>query len=133
MFGRQAMLAALLVPDAVVLPDTLWVALTLSVPLVGHTGSDLLEPADPVYSRVAYGVGSAYWTFDGSSALYNAREVLFPVPDEDWGFLRGWALCTEITGGQTIYVGDLVTPVTVTAGPDAVVVVGQNALKVSQV
>jgi hypothetical protein len=130
-YGKRQMVAAVYTPELFAIPDTMWVALTTSVPSQGATGSDLLEPTDPVYQRVAYGRGQDNWTFTGTGELINDKEIVFPVPDVDWGVISGWALCTESTSGQTINVGALVTPKRVTGGTNVHVTIGVGAIKVA--
>lgn len=132
LYGRSQMLAAYFTPDVFAAPDVLYLALSTAIPTPGDTGTDLLEPADPVYSRVAYGLGSAWWVLTGGGQVINTQEAPFGVPGADWGTLTGWALCTDIQGGDLVFHGALDTPVQVVAGPDAYVVAGVGALVVTQ-
>jgi len=132
LYGRGQMLAAYFTPDIFTAPDALFLALSLAVPTPGDTGTDLFEPDDPAYTRVAYGLGSAWWTLTGAGAVVNTQEAPFGVPTADWGTLTGWALCTDVSGGDLVYHGALDTPVQVVAGPDAFVVAGVGSLVVTQ-
>lgn len=87
-------------------PTTLYIALTVAVPMDSDDSAQLVEPLNAEYARVAYVVADG---FDEISpgVLVNARAVQFPTPVTDWGTVRGWALCTASTGGLVLANGPL--------------------------
>lgn len=94
---------------------TLYLALTNSVPPLGATNDQLIEPQGGGYTRVAI----SSWditTFPG--AALNAQQVSFANATADWGTLYGWALVTY--AGDVAAVGSLVVParVPVATGPN---------------
>lgn len=134
LYGRDQSLAAFFMPDQFDSPEVVYVAICLSVPTVGDTGDDLVEPSDDQYVRQPYPIGGDYWAFTGRGGVSNTAEVSFGVPSEDWGDVVGWALCTDEAGGSTYYVGELNNPLRVVYDPDMdrAVTVGADALVVKQ-
>lgn len=115
-WGRGVMVNAVFRPQAAPALGSVWVALTMRPPVVTDTGSSLLEPSASSYGRVRYGVGSEFWSTSGPGLLFNSRAVDFRPPDDDWGQVTGWALCTESTSGMALAFGALQRAMTITRG-----------------
>lgn len=115
-WGRSAMANSMLRPDAAPVIGTLWVALTVNVPTSTDTGASLSEPTAASYERIPYGTGSFFWSLPGPGQLVNAQGVDWRVPDDDWGQVTGWALCTESMSGMALACGPLLRTTTITAG-----------------
>lgn len=115
-WGRGVMVNAVFRPQSAPALGSLWLALTSSLPVVTDTGSSLAEPRAATYARVQYGIGSDFWSTSGPGLLFNSRAVDFRPPDDDWGQVTGWALCTESTSGMVLAFGALQRAMTITAG-----------------
>jgi hypothetical protein len=118
LYGRDQSLAAFFMPDLFDAPALVYVALTLVLPTEGDTGSDLIEPSDPIYLRQPYQIGSEFWGLTGRGGASNLDEISWGVPSVDWGDMRGWALCSDESGGRTYYLGELNPPLRVIYDPD---------------
>lgn len=115
-YGRSVLLSSLFRPEAAPSLSTLWLALTMTVPVATDTGTSINEPTASSYARLPYGVGASYWSMPGPGQLINSRNVDWAVPDDDWGQVIGWALCTESMSGMAVGYGPLQRPLTVTVG-----------------
>lgn len=115
-WGRTAMVSSLFRPDSAPLLGTLWVALTTQPPVATDSGTSLVEPLAASYERTSYGVGAYFWAVSGPGMLVNTQNVDWRTPDDDWGQVTGWALCTESMSGMAVGYGRLLRTTTVTAG-----------------
>jgi hypothetical protein len=125
------MLRGVFNPDLFAAPPFVYVALSVGVGLVNQSASTLDEPLAGAYERAAVPLDSANWTLSDYAEVFNAVDIDFPAPapDEDWGYLGGWALVDAPDGGTTLAVGALVLPTYYTGdqpplslGPGAVMV-----------
>ena len=113
-------------------------ALTTTVPTIGDTGDNLHEPADGLYAREEYMLGSGAWAPTGRGGVANSADISFGIPGADWGNVVGWALCSGMSGGNTYYVGELVAPMRVLANTsgdpaqDVEVLLGAGSIVVLQ-
>ena len=115
-WGRSVMVNAVFRPETASALGTLWMALTRQVPVSTDTGDTVIEPDASSYERSPYGVGTYYWNLSGPGLLLNARTVDWRSPDDDWGQVTGWALCTESTSGMVLAFGALPRATTITRG-----------------
>lgn len=115
-WGRSALANSFFRPEASPAVGSLWVALTTSTPVVTDSGASLIEPIASSYERTPYGIGAYYWTMTGPGQLINAHNVDWRVPEDDWGQVTGWALCTESMSGMAVGCGPLLRTMTITAG-----------------
>ena len=115
MYGREKLLAGMLLPDVTTAMSGLAIALTAEVPPSNVDVSQLVEPAAAEYSRVTYGVGSAHWALSGFGEIYNTQEVDFATVVTDWGWLSGWALI-DTDADHVINAGALLDPFTAVIG-----------------
>lgn len=122
--AARQMLASLFIPDAHSYigysGDGEWlgevyVALTKTPPIPGMAASSLPEPTAASYARAKYRVGSKYWSIINHSAVANKQAVYFTAPLQDWGLVSGWALCTQLSGGDVLAFGSL-DPVRIAQG-----------------
>lgn len=131
-YGSATWLSALF--GVVPLPTEYFLALCSVEPGAATDGNMLagLEPSDAAYERQPYQIGPTFWASNGPY-LTNLKAVPFPVPDQDWGSLTHFALCTQTTGGQVFSWGQMFNPlfVTRTIGvfiPPGALVLGLHAL-----
>lgn len=115
-WGRSVLVNSTFRFEAAPVLGTLWVALTTQVPVSTDTGESLLEPTASSYERSPYGVGTYYWNLTGPGQLINSRTVDWRAPEDDWGQVTGWALCTESTSGMALAYGPLQRATTITSG-----------------
>lgn len=96
-------------------PTTVWMALTVAVPLDSDDAAQLVEPVNAEYARVSYAVSGG---FDQvvPGVLCNARAVQWATPTTDWGMVRGWAMCEDETAGLVIASGPFKQAKRVAAG-----------------
>ena len=97
LYGRDQQLAAFFMPDLFDAPPSVWVALTTTVPTIGDTGDNLHEPADGLYAREEYMLGSGAWAPTGRGGVANSADISFGIPGADWGNVVGWALCSGMS------------------------------------
>lgn len=115
-FGADAWLQALFAITS--RPTTYYVALTTTEPGIDDDGDtiELLEPSGAAgYARVSYGTGGSNWDSDGQY-LFTLNDIDFGVPDDDWGQLPYYALCTAATSGEVYAWGVFDNPVFAPAG-----------------
>ena len=87
--------------------DTYYISLiTGMAPGISIFGSELEEPDAASYARATYENTSGNWQIV-NGVLSNTYEINFPMPTEEWGFLRYWALCEAPSEGRVFFVGDL--------------------------
>lgn len=115
MYGRTLLLRAVFTPELVVLPTTLLVALTRTVPPANAAVDQLVEPAGDGYARQNYPLTGEYWAPSGFGDLYNTVKVSFPQVIASWGLLTGWALLDTVSG-QCVNTGALMEPMATTPG-----------------
>lgn len=131
-YGSATWLGALF--GVVPLPDTYYLALCGDEPGTAMDGTMLsgLEPDDPGYGRIPYNTGAEFWDSNGPY-LTNTQLIEFPPPEDDWGYLTHFALCTAQGDGQVYAWGELFNPQFVTTGigmmlPPGALVLGLHAL-----
>ena len=114
-YGRSDVMRAYFIDGGA--PATLYLALTSVVPINTDSGTLLSaqEPTGTGYARVAY-VTAGGWDEIVPGTVSNARGVQFPTPGSDWGWVRGWALCTAATAGLVVVSSPLRQVRRVTAG-----------------
>jgi hypothetical protein len=114
---RQLLLQMFFQRDIAVSTDTLFVALTHTVPLANQSGFTLDEPEAGAYNRAAVELNSDNWALSGFGEVMNSADVDFPgfEPGEDWGYLMGWALLDSPSSGMTYAVGSLIQPTLATS------------------
>ena len=96
--------------------SAVYVALCLRIPEINASGSSLPEPTSASYARAGYAIGGAYWGVTGYNEVYNTQTIYFPQAGNYWGLVVGYALCTASSGGDTLAVGALKTPLRVDLG-----------------
>lgn len=103
-------------------PPSLYLALVKDVaPTPYISGSELDEPDNEDYARVAIESSLAYWFNDSTpQEIYNAQAAAFTTAVTRWGKISYWALCNAQLGGYNMLVGDLVNPVIVEIGDQPV-------------
>ena len=75
-------------------------------PGVAVVGEELEEPDFPDYTRARIENISANWsTEDG--VVSNAIAVTYPIPTNEWGIIKHWALCDAEAGGRVFFAGEL--------------------------
>ena len=77
-----------------------------SQPGVTATGIELEEPVIEEYARAEVPNESGNWDM-AQQSLTNLNEIAFPVPSEDWGNCRYWALCDAAESGRVLVAGEL--------------------------
>lgn len=115
-YGRGVLVNSVFRPESAPALGSVWCALTSTVGVVTDTGDSLLEPSASSYERAPYGIGAYFWSTSGPGLLFNARAVDWRPPDDDWGKVQGWALCTESTSGMVLAFGALQRAMTITRG-----------------
>ena len=134
-FGRAQSLAAMMIPSQYIGQAVFFLALCTVVPTAYDNGSSIVEPTASAYQRAPYGVDTDFWTANTDGTVFNAQEIDFAAPnplEADWGMIKGWALCTDASGGNTCWLGELVTPRRVLATSSAVTI-GIGGLVLGQV
>ena len=128
-FGGNLLLASVFTPDTANQITNLFVALTFDVPHKNVTGSDLNEPDSAYgYARAPYFIGADYWALN-QQMVVNSQTILFDVPTEQWGRIRGWALCDDVDTGNVIACGSLSTQSSIAAGSDVRISIGDLKLR----
>lgn len=116
MFGADLLVRAVFTPDAVTLPTSVDIALTLTVPPRNAVASQLVEPpGTSSYARQPYVLDSTHWAPTGFGGLYNTLKVSFPQVIDSWGLLSGWALVDPVSG-QLLNTGALTDPIATISG-----------------
>jgi len=115
-FGRTAVMNSFFRPEASSPLGSMWLGLTTTVPVTTDTGTSMSEPTASSYERVAYGLGTYFWTMMGPGQLISTRSIDWISPTDDWGQVIGWALCTESTSGMVVAFGRLRRSMTIVAG-----------------
>jgi hypothetical protein len=100
--------AAVLVP-----PSTLYVALFTVQPTDVSSGT---EVSGGSYARLGIANVPANFTAAASRSKSNAADLAFPTATGSWGTIVGYALFDAPTGGNMLYRGTLLGPVTITTG-----------------
>lgn len=134
-YGREQSMLAFWIPELLTCPTTLYLALCSSPPMAGDDGTDLEEPVDPTYyARQPYGRGDTWWEMTERGTVENLVPAVFgPSLTVDWGLIGGWALCTALTGGELVAIGEVTSPYRVIKGPEATVTVGAGMLAMVQI
>jgi hypothetical protein len=127
-YGRKLVLSRTFLPSSSQALTTLFVALTSQPAYLNSTGSDLTviePPANFGYVRQAYGIGDGFWQFGTGTTLVSTKQVIFPAATGgDWNWISGWALVSDVTGGNIVMSGALKQAVTVYAGDQVFIAVG---------
>lgn len=87
--------------------DILYVAVTTEYISDSDTGETLDEPSGNGYGRVPITSSSDYWVKRTGGERRNLHPIEFPRATGDWSFVRGFALCTEATGGEILWHGNV--------------------------
>jgi len=116
LFLRRMLLANLFTANSFPPLEAVYFALTRAVPVANATGATLDEPTGGSYARAPYLVDGEHWTMTEYAQAYNSQDVIFSQATDAWGYCQGYAVCTESTGGETLFVGRLTTPATIAAG-----------------
>jgi len=92
---------------------TYFIALGRNSPPSRHmNGNEFDEPATNDYVRASYANNSGNWTpREGQTS--NTLQIVFPPATASWGTIRHWAICNEERGGQLLWAGSFLTPITV--------------------
>lgn len=130
-YGKSLMINRVFRAEAAPSLDSLWVALTTSIPVVTDTGASIIEPAAASYSRSPYPLGAGYWTMNGAGQVANLQAISWLTPGDDWGEVIGWALCTESSSGMAVGYGRLQRPMTILAGSRPRMAVGMLVASIS--
>lgn len=109
-------------------PTSVYYALTLAIPGSSDDASLLVEPAVAEYARKLYTVSSGFYAITPGE-ISNTSVITFNTPVTDWGMVRGWAMCTALTGGLVIAGGALKQPRRAVAG--SVLRIGIDATRLS--
>lgn len=105
-FGSRLLLGKLLTPEAYPDLQGVYVAMTTVLPTDADSGVALAEPGfDAGYVRPFYPIGGDYWASTGYGTFTNTGVVEYPVADSTWTGLRGYALMTDISGGDMVAFG----------------------------
>lgn len=109
-------------------PNNYYLALVNYSPDETADGTQLSEPEDAAYARVAIPKGSGSWAVTNSSTVQNTDQITFPTPITDWGTIEGFVFCLSSTpdsGDQTVICwGEFDPPVYVRAGVPLVISAG---------
>lgn len=108
--------------------EALWIALLIDSAGTTATGDTIIEPSAEEYTRVRMENISGSWYLDGTE-ISTTTEIVFPTAVEDWGLIRGIAVCTESESGEVLIVEQLTTPVEVTA--DSTLTIPEGGISVS--
>lgn len=113
------------------IPATIYIALVTVEPMMGTTGSGLIEPPTGVgYSRQAYTMSAANWTQSSSGAIRSLTNIQFTTNAIGiWGTLVAWVACTASSGGNVLFWGTLDNRVYVNTG--AIVSLPAGAIEIS--
>jgi hypothetical protein len=102
------------------IPATMYLAVTSGEPIQTDTGSDLNEPVDTGYARVAISTGASWSSGEsGTTTLLDAVELGPSV--ETWGNITHWAICDSLTDGNLLMWGSWDQQMSVYAGQKLVV------------
>jgi hypothetical protein len=81
------------------------------------SGSELDEPDAVDYQRIEIPNDLANWSNESQpQEIFNVLPQQFVTATTDWGKIGYWALCNAPVDGYNFVVGDLETPVQITAG-----------------
>lgn len=85
-------------------PLTTWY-LGLSTTEIGVTGSNVTEPSDPSYARVAITNTKANWTTATSASLATSASFAFPQSSQSQGYIRSVFLAnaSAVAAGSVCY------------------------------
>lgn len=113
------------------IPSVIYLALVTAEPMMGSTGSDLIEPPTGVgYSRQAYDMISTNWSAASSGSIRSLTSVQFTTNSMGiWGTIVAWVACTASTGGSVLFWGTLDNQVYVNTG--AMVSLPAGAIEIS--
>lgn len=103
--------------------DNYYVALTRGVPSPLMENDELGEIDADDYARAQIPADGQYWHLS-LNTLSNTLEVSFPVPESDWGDVKGWVLLDDPDAGRVLFGGSLGVTWTILAGYQAVLSVG---------
>lgn len=84
-------------------PGTLYIALLVTMPSFNDSGEDLNEPTAGDYARLAVDNTRANFSEADNATITNASTFEFPVATNDWGLIRGYAICDAASGGVLRY------------------------------
>lgn len=84
-------------------PALLYIALLTRNPVFSDTGADLHEPTAASYQRLEVSNSSSNFSVATNGTVVNTQTFGFPTPPEDWGLVRGWALCDAATDGELLF------------------------------
>lgn len=103
--------------------QSFWFALLTEQAGATATGTSIQEPIAGSYERARIDNVSGSWEISGTS-LNNGVAIEFVPATEDWGMVRGWAMCTDNLDGKVIMLEMFETPVEVTAGTSVTFPIG---------
>lgn len=112
-------------------PENFYLALVRTVPPTPYlSGAEIDEPQGGGYARAQIPNTSVFWSNQSQpQIILTDEDVTFLVATEDWGTVGYWALCNADVDGFLYAVGDLETPLVVSAGDT--VVLGEGDLSIA--
>lgn len=83
--------------------ETFYIAILVTEPAFEHTGTDLIEPSAATYERLQVTNNDVSFSAAVNASMTNNVDITFPELTEDWGTIRGWAICDAATNGLLLY------------------------------
>jgi hypothetical protein len=111
--GRSMLLSSFFTRDVAPSLSTVWLGLVRNPALPTDTGDTIEEIGNAGYTRVGYGLSSAWWTLTAYGLLVNTQPVYWPGAVDAWGRVAAWVMATEPSGGLLIAGGEFAEPTTV--------------------
>lgn len=84
-------------------PANVYIALLRTMPEFGDDGGDLDEPTAAGYQRLEVANTRDNFSEAANGALTNVTTFEFPPAPQDYGLVRGWAVCDAASAGTLMF------------------------------
>ena len=124
-WGAQQLLTAYFAATTEPPPSFYLALIRVNPPTPYMDGTELDEPDSPDYARIEIPNDGLNWANDSQpQEVYNLLPTQFITATSDWGQIGYWALCNAVVDGFNFIVGELESPILITAGDQAVIAEG---------
>jgi hypothetical protein len=86
--------------EAYSFPATLYFALSTTAP--NPDGTNVTEPSDSAYERLAVARNTTNWSTGGTGTAANAIELIWVTAEDDWDTVAYMAIFDAATGGNML-------------------------------
>jgi hypothetical protein len=114
-YGRKYLSQALF-GKTIGVASVYYIAALKVAPNTSSTGSNIIEPTQNEYARVAVPNSSTGWFVAGIGSVHNKENLRYPTAATDWGWITHYAVCDSANDGNVILFNKLSQRIYIEAG-----------------